>query len=170
MFTPNCKGHFQCSTRNDIIRLFLLSNFPFRVWAFIYVSFPFNLHHLNFFHNILDPSFYLLSWPFIFCPSLRLSIFFFLFLLRISLPLTGSLQHSGCCNIDENRIEQCFAAHIVHSCQQYWTILLHPIQAQQYCSILLTSVNNVGSKTLFSPVEQRARRFFAVYLVFYHSI
>jgi hypothetical protein len=45
------------------------------------------------------------------------------------------------------------------SCQQYWTILLHPIQAQQYCSILLTSVNNVGRKTLFNPVEQWARRF-----------
>jgi hypothetical protein len=29
----------------------------------------------------------------------------------------------------------------------------------KYCSILLTSVNNVGSKTLFNPVEQRARRF-----------
>jgi hypothetical protein len=28
-------------------------------------------------------------------------------------------NRSGCCNIDENRIEQCFAAHIVHSCQQY---------------------------------------------------
>jgi hypothetical protein len=28
----------------------------------------------------------------------------------------------------------------------------------------MTSVNNVGSKTLFSPVEQRARRFFAVYV------
>jgi hypothetical protein len=55
---------------------------------------------------------------------------------------------------DENRIEQCFAAHIVHSCQQYWTILLHPIQAQQHCSILLTSVNNVGRKTLFSPVTE----------------
>jgi hypothetical protein len=53
-------------------------------------------------------------------------------------------KRSGWCNIDENRIEQCFAAHIVHSCQQYWTMLLHPIQAQQYCSILLTSVNNVG--------------------------
>ena len=34
--------------------------------------------------------------------------------------------------VDENRIEQCFAAHIVHSCQQYRTILLHPIQGQQY--------------------------------------
>jgi hypothetical protein len=68
-------------------------------------------------------------------------------------------KRSGWCNTDENRIEQCFAAHIVHSCQQYWTIFLHPIQAQQHCSILLTSVNNVGSKTLFSPVEQWARRF-----------
>jgi hypothetical protein len=38
-------------------------------------------------------------------------------------------------------------------------MLLHPIQAQQYCSILLTTVKNVGSKTLFNPVEQRARRF-----------
>jgi hypothetical protein len=27
-------------------------------------------------------------------------------------------KRSGCCNSDENRIEQCFAAHIVHSCQQ----------------------------------------------------
>jgi hypothetical protein len=41
------------------------------------------------------------------------------------------------------------AAHIVYSCQQCCTILLHPIQAQQYCSILLTSVNNVGRTTLF---------------------
>jgi hypothetical protein len=48
-----------------------------------------------------------------------------------------------------------FCCHIVHSCQQYWTMLLHPIQAQHYCSMLLTSVNNVGSKTLFNP----ARRF-----------
>jgi hypothetical protein len=37
----------------------------------------------------------------------------------------------------------------VYSCQQCWTILSHPIQAQQYCSILLTSVNNVGRTTLF---------------------
>jgi hypothetical protein len=39
-------------------------------------------------------------------------------------------------------------------------ILLHPIQAQQY-SILLTSVNNVSSKTLFNPVKQRAQRLYA---------
>ena len=32
---------------------------------------------------------------------------------------TRQKKRSGCCNIDENRIEQCFAAHIVHSCQQY---------------------------------------------------
>jgi hypothetical protein len=29
--------------------------------------------------------------------------------------------------------------------------------------LLLTSVNNVVSKTLFNPVKQRPRRFFAVY-------
>jgi hypothetical protein len=40
-------------------------------------------------------------------------------------------KRSGCCNTDENRVEQCFAAHIVHSCQQYSTIMLHSIQAQQ---------------------------------------
>jgi hypothetical protein len=38
-------------------------------------------------------------------------------------------------------------------------IAVNNIQAQQYCSILLTSVNNVGSKTLFSTVEQQARHF-----------
>ena len=54
--------------------------------------------------------------------------------------------------VDENRIEQCFAAHIVHSCQQYSSALLHLIQAQQHCSILATVQNNVGSKTLFNPV------------------
>jgi hypothetical protein len=45
--------------------------------------------------------------------------------------------------------------------QQYWTILLHPIQAQQYCSLLLTSVNNVSRTTLFNPVKQRAHNFYA---------
>jgi hypothetical protein len=49
-------------------------------------------------------------------------------------------------------------------CSQLSTILnnimLHPIQAQQYCSILLTSVNNMGSKTLFNPVELRDQSFF----------
>ena len=50
-------------------------------------------------------------------------------------------------------------------CSQLSTILLHPIRAQQYCSILLTSVNNVGSKTLFNPVKQRAQRFYACTLM-----
>ena len=31
--------------------------------------------------------------------------------------------------------------------------LLHTIEAQQYCSILLKTVNNMDSKTLFSPVS-----------------
>jgi hypothetical protein len=91
--------------------------------------------------------------------------------LRLSnylLSLHGK-KRSGCCNTDENRIEQCFAAHIVHSYQQYWTILLHPIQAQEYCSILLTSVNNVGSKTLFNPVEQQARRFLPCRLFYFYN-
>jgi hypothetical protein len=45
-------------------------------------------------------------------------------------------------------------------CSQLSTMLLHPIQAQQYCSILLTSVNNVGSKTLFNPVKQQSQHFY----------
>jgi hypothetical protein len=50
-------------------------------------------------------------------------------------------------------------------CCPHCSQLLHPIQAQQYCSILLTSVNNVGSKTLFNPVKQRAQRFYACTLM-----
>ena len=42
-------------------------------------------------------------------------------------------------------------------CSQLSTILLHLIQAQQYCSILLTSV---GSKTLFNPVKQQSQHFY----------
>ena len=52
--------------------------------------------------------------------------------------------------VNENRIEQCFAAHIVQCCQQYCSALLY--LTQQYCPILLTTMNNVGSKTLFNPV------------------
>ena len=37
--------------------------------------------------------------------------------------------------VDEIRIEQCFAAHIVHSCQQYSSALLHMIQAQELFAI-----------------------------------
>ena len=58
-----------------------------------------------------------------------------------------------------NRIEQCCAAHIVQGCQQWLTTLLHAIQPQQYCSMLLTTVNNVGSTTLFNPVELQAHDF-----------
>ena len=46
-----------------------------------------------------------------------------------------------------NRIEQCCAAHIVQGCQQWLKTLLHAIQPQQYCSTLLTTVNNMGSTT-----------------------
>ena len=58
-----------------------------------------------------------------------------------------------------NRIEQCCAAHIVQGCQQWLTTLLHAIQSQQYCSMLLTTVNNMGSTTLFNPVEMQAHDF-----------
>ena len=65
---------------------------------------------------------------------------------------TTRLKMINLFRVDENRIEQCFAAHIVQCCQQHCSALLHPIQAQQYCSVLLTTMNNVGSKTLFNPV------------------
>ena len=39
------------------------------------------------------------------------------------------------------------------------TTLLHAIQPQQYCSMLLTAINNVGSTTLFNPVELQAHDF-----------
>jgi hypothetical protein len=48
---------------------------------------------------------------------------------------------------------------VVNNIEQYCYI--RPIQAQQYCSIVLTSVNNVGRKTLFNPVKQRAHIFYA---------
>ena len=46
--------------------------------------------------------------------------------------------------VDENRIEQCFVAHIGQCCQQYYQPL---IQAQQYYPICL----NVGGTTLSNP-------------------
>jgi hypothetical protein len=49
------------------------------------------------------------------------SIFRFVLYLNTNTLLLHGKKRSGCCNIDENRIEQCFAADIVHSCQQYWT-------------------------------------------------
>ena len=68
-------------------------------------------------------------------------------------------KSSTCCNVVMNRIEQCCAAHIVQGCQQWLTTLLHAIQPQQYCSTLLTTVNNMGSTTLFNPVELQAHDF-----------
>ncbi len=58
-----------------------------------------------------------------------------------------------------NRIEECFSAHVAHSCQQYCSALLHLTEAQQYCFTLLTTVNNVNSKTLFNPDIQQAQSF-----------
>ena len=58
------------------------------------------------------------------------------------------------CNVVE--IKQCCAAHTVQGCQQHWTTLLHAIQPQQYCSMLLKTINNVGSKTLFNHVMLQA--------------
>jgi hypothetical protein len=47
---------------------------------------------------------------------------------------------------DENRIEQCFAAHIVHGCQQYWTILNNIVTPDS------------GSTTLFNIVDKCEQR------------
>ena len=68
-------------------------------------------------------------------------------------------KSSTCCNVVMNRIEQCCAAHIVQGCHQWLTTLLHAIQPQQYCSMLLTAINNMGSTTLFNPVELQAHDF-----------
>ena len=48
----------------------------------------------------------------------------------------------------ESSIEQYFAAHIVQGYQQYCSTLLHSTT----CSVLLTTLNNVSSKTLFNAV------------------
>ena len=66
-----------------------------------------------------------------------------------------------CCYTQQktHSIEQCCAAHIVHSCQQHCSALLYLIRTQQYCSLLLTTVNNVGSTTLLNPVTQWAESF-----------
>ena len=39
-------------------------------------------------------------------------------------------------------------------------MLCGPIQAQ-YCSILLTAVNNLDGTTLFNPLKQQAHNFYA---------
>ena len=44
-------------------------------------------------------------------------------------------------------------------CSQLSTILNNIVTPDAGSTILLTSVNNVGSKTLFNPIEQWARRF-----------
>jgi hypothetical protein len=49
-----------------------------------------------------------------------------------------------------NRIGQCCAAHIVHTCQL--TILNNIVEPESGVTILLTTVNNVGRTTLFNPV------------------
>ena len=106
--------------------------------------------------------------------SWNLSVYQFLFLHgeEYDCFVTNNTLHSGqqtaatqqkmnnLVSVDVNRIEQCFAAHIVHSCQQYSSALLHLIQAQQHCSILSTVQNNVGSKTLFNPVLINAQQVF----------
>ena len=52
------------------------------------------------------------------------------------------------CGSVENRIEQCFIAYIVQCCQQYFSALLHPIIAQQYCSIFICrSIKNRSPAT-----------------------
>ena len=60
-------------------------------------------------------------------------------------------KKTNCLRLAKNRIEQCFAAHIVQKCQQYSSTLLRLIQTGQCCSILLTTMNNADSKTLFNP-------------------
>ena len=51
---------------------------------------------------------------------------------------------------------------IVHSFQQYCTPLLHLIKTEQYRSLLLTTMNNVGSKTLFNLVLLQTQKIVAV--------
>ena len=57
------------------------------------------------------------------------------------------------------------------TCQQYCLALLHSIQTQQYFSMLLTTMNNVGSKTLLNPVELQAPNFFlCTIMLWYFSV
>ena len=66
-------------------------------------------------------------------------------------------KQSTCCNVVQNRIEKCCVVHIVQGCEQHCATLLHPIQPQQYCSILLKTMRNVGSTTLLNPVILKAQ-------------
>ncbi len=56
-----------------------------------------------------------------------------------------SKKRATCCNIVANRIEELFSVVKMFS-------IVTPTPAQQYFFILLTTVNNVGSKTFFNPV------------------
>ena len=64
-------------------------------------------------------------------------------------------------NVDKSRIEQCCASHIVQCCTTIFFNIVTPdcllSQAQQYCSVLLTTLNNVGSTTLFNPSPYNMR-------------
>ena len=52
-----------------------------------------------------------------------------------------------CCIGVMKRIKQCCGAHIAQGCQQHQATLLHAIQPQQYCSMLLTALNSLGTTT-----------------------
>jgi hypothetical protein len=47
-------------------------------------------------------------------------------------------------------------------CSQLSTMLNNIVTPDSGSTILLTSVNNVGSKTLFNPVKQQAHKFMRV--------
>ena len=57
---------------------------------------------------------------------------------QVGIFCTTQQKMNNLFRVDENRLEQCFAAHIVQGFQQYCLALLHLIQAQQYL-ILLTA-------------------------------
>ena len=52
--------------------------------------------------------------------------------------------------LDENNIQQCFAAYIVYSCHQYCSALLNLVQAQ-YCSLLITMINAGSKRLMLNP-------------------
>ena len=72
-------------------------------------------------------------------------------------PITREIIINLVLSVYENRIEQCFAAHIVKCCQQYCSTFLHLIQPRRYYSIFL--FNNIEQcwqdiSSLFIDVEQ----------------
>ena len=71
--------------------------------------------------------------------------------------LIHSKKRTTCCNTVANRTEQLLTVvnNSVHHCYT-------PDSRSTYCFILLTTVNIVGSKTLFNPVIQQAQSFWAV--------